>query len=210
MITIEEYRNDPCRALSIPYWKAKNLSVPPNMKIVHDSEFDAALLDKYNDRKYFRLIHHLKAIPDFNVTEFEVSGISTYMIDELSYMINLSYAHSSIGVTADYIRTLTMSEVYCPELWIGAFYSKRIIGSVIGEFDKNTGEAAIEWLQVLPEYRNSGMASALICRVLKKMRDIADFVTVSGECDNPTNPEYVYRKCGFEGRDVWHILESRK
>ncbi|MDE7361006.1 MAG: GNAT family N-acetyltransferase [Oscillospiraceae bacterium] len=210
MITIEEYRNDPCKALSVPYWKAKNLSVPPNMKIVHDSEYDAALLDKYNDRKYFRLMHHLKAIPDFKITKFEFSGISTYMIDELSDMINLSYAHSSIGVTADYIRNLTTSEVYCPELWIGAFYAKRIIGSVIGEFDRITGEAVIEWLQVLPEYRNSGIASALVCRVLKKMCDIADFATVSGECGNPTNPEYVYRKCGFEGSDIWHILESRK
>lgn len=210
MITIEKYRNDPCKALSIPYWKAKNLSAPPNMKIVHDSEFDAALLEKYNDRKYFRLIHHLKAIPEFNVTEFELGGISANMIDELSNMINLSYTYSSVGVSADYLRTLMTLEVYCPELWIGTFSSNRIIGSVICEFDKNTGEAAIEWLQVLPEYRNSGIASALVCQALKKMRGIADFATVSGECENPANPEYVYRKCGFEGSDVWHILETRK
>lgn len=209
MITIEKYKNDPCRALSIPYWKAKKLSVPPNMKIVHDSEFDAALLEKYDDRKYFRLIHYLKAIPEFNVTGFEFGGISTDMTDELCDMINRSYAHSSIGVSADYIRTLTTSEVYCPDLWIGAFFDKSIIGSVICEFDKHTGEAAIEWLQVLPEYRNRGIASALVCQALKKMYGIADFATVSGECDNPTEPERVYRKCGFEGGDIWHILEVR-
>lgn len=209
MITIEKYKNDPCRALSIPYWKAKKLSVPPNMKIVHDSEFDAALLEKYDDRKYFRLIHHLKTIPEFNVMEFEFGGISTDMTYELCDMINHSYAHSSIGVSADCIRTLTASEVCCPDLWIGAFFDKSIIGSVICEFDKHTGEAAIEWLQVLPDYRNRGIASALVCRALKKMYGIAGFATVSGECDNPTEPERVYRKCGFEGGDIWHILEVR-
>ncbi len=38
------------------------------------------------------------------------------------------------------------------------------------------------------------------------MAAFADFATVSGECDNPTRPEAVYRACGFVGDDVWHIL----
>jgi hypothetical protein len=34
----------------------------------------------------------------------------------------------------------------------------------------------------------------------------ADFVTVSGRVDNRTNPERLYRRCGFEGNDVWCVL----
>ena len=208
MISVEEYRCDPCKALSTPYWKAGKSAVPPNMKIVHDIDFDITLLEKYSDKRFFRLIHHLKDIPGFDAAVFEFGDISTERIDELKEMINLSYTHSQISVSAEYIRDLTTSEVYCPELWIGAFSDKRLIGSIICEFDSNTGEAAIEWLQVLPEYRNRGIASSLVCLALKKMCGIADFATVSGECGNLTNPEGFYRRCGFEGSDVWHILTA--
>ncbi len=33
MLTINEYRKNPCRALSIPYWKAKVTTLPETMKI---------------------------------------------------------------------------------------------------------------------------------------------------------------------------------
>ena len=36
----------------------------------------------------------------------------------------------------------------------------------------------------------------------------ADFVTVSGNLDNPTNPLELYKKCGFEGDDVWYICQK--
>jgi len=69
MVPIESYKANPCKMLSIPYWKAKSISIPPNMKIVHDSEFDSGLLDKYLDKKYFRLKHNLQVIPDTNIPE---------------------------------------------------------------------------------------------------------------------------------------------
>ena len=34
------------------------------------------------------------------------------------------------------------------------------------------------------------------------------FATVSGDCDNSASPENLYRKCGFIGDDVWHIIKS--
>ncbi len=210
MIPIEKYRDDPCGTLSIPYWKVKNLSVPPNMRIVHERDFDAALLEKYADRRFFRLIHRLENIPEYNAADFEFRCISADMLGELSDMINRSYEHTSVGISVEQLKAMTASEVYCPELWIGAFADGKIIGSIICEFDKDTGEAAIEWLQVLPEYRNCGIAYALVCRALNKIRGAADFATVSGKCDDPTAPERVYRKCGFTGDDVWHILKTRE
>lgn len=209
MISMETYKNNPCKVSSIPYWKAKSLIVPSNMRIVHSDEFDAKLLDNYLDRRYFRLIHSLSNIPEFSAVGIRLEVIQSNRNDELADMINRSYTHSEIRVSTDCVSNLSATQVYCPELWIGAIFDGKLIGSIICDFDIEVGEAIIEWLQVLPEYRGRGIASALICKALKTMSGFADFATVSGECDNPTNPEKVYRHCGFSGKDVWHILNEK-
>ncbi len=35
------------------------------------------------------------------------------------------------------------------------------------------------------------------------------FATVSGKVTNKTKPEKLYRRCGFTGDDIWHILKSK-
>lgn len=209
MISIEDYKKNPCKVSSIPYWKAKSLTIPSNMKIIHSDEFNEKLLDNYFDRRFFRLIHNLSNIPELNIPEIKFEVIQSNRTNELVDMINSSYAHSEIRVSEDYVRSLTITQVYCPELWIGAILDEKLIGSIICDFDIEIGEASIEWLQVLPEYRGRGIAAALTCKALKRMSGFADFATVSGECDNITNPERVYRNCGFEGNDVWHILNEK-
>ena len=44
MISLENYLQNPCSSSSIPYWKAKTISVPDNMKIVYDGDFSTELL----------------------------------------------------------------------------------------------------------------------------------------------------------------------
>jgi len=209
VVPIEEYRRDPCKVLSIPYWKAKRMTVPADMKIVHSDEFVPGLLDMYDDRKYFRIRHDLKNIPEFCAAGIELEGIPADRLGELADVIDRSYTHSGIRVSAEDLRGLTTAPVYCPELWIGAYFEGGLVGSVICDHDAETGEGAVEWLQVLPEYRKRGIASALICKALRIMRGFADFASVSGECDNITSPERVYRRCGFTGNDVWHILRRK-
>ena len=209
MISINEYKKNPCGTFSIPYWKTKNISIPKDMKIIHGSEFDEKLLKKYVDKRFFRLKHDLTDIPKLEIggTDFEI--ISPDQIDELTEMINRSYTHSDIHITAEHMKSLTETGVYCPELWIGAVSDGRLIGSILCDFDREIGEGIIEWLQVLPEFRGRGIASALTGKALKVMSDFAEFATVSGECDNTTDPESVYRKCGFKGDDIWHILNKK-
>ena len=60
----------------------------------------------------------------------------------------------------------------------------------------------------LRQYRRRGVAKALICDVLRRMD--ADFATVSGDRENASKPEELYRSCGFTGKDVWHILPSNR
>lgn len=210
MITVKEYKENPCGAFSIPYWKAKDMVVPDNIRIIHNNKFDEALLKDFNVKKYFRLFHNLKNIPDFNVSGIEIKIISLNQIKELTELINVSYTHTDVYVSTDYIKSLTDTNVYCPKLWLGAFSSDKLIGSIICDYDKEIGEGIIEWLQVLPEYRGKGIASVLTIKALNKMSEFAEFATVSGECDNITNPEKVYRKCGFVGNDIWYVLSSKR
>ena len=46
-------------------------------------------------------------------------------------------------------------------------------------------------------------------KLLFNLSNSVDFVTVSRKVDNKTNPEKLYRRCGFEGKDIWHIVERR-
>lgn len=209
MISIEAYKENPCRISSLPYWKAKSLTIPASMLIIHDHTFDETLLDHYLDRKFFRLLHRLSSIPEFHPAGIRLEVIPSDRYPELTDMINRSYAHSGIRVSLEDVHRWTTTQVYCPELWIGAILNEKLVGSILCDLDRETGEGIIEWLQVLPEYRGRSIASALIGQALKVMKSFADFATVSGACDNITNPECVYRHCGFEGEDVWHILQQK-
>lgn len=168
MISMETYKENPCKASSIPYWKTKHLTIPSNMKIMHNDEFDETILDRYFDRRFFRLIHNLSNIPEYNCEGIELEVIQPNRNDELADMINHSYAHSEIRISADYVNSLAKTRVCCPELWLGAVLDGKMIGSILCDFDIEVGEAIIEWLQVLPQYRSRGIASALICMALKK------------------------------------------
>ena len=209
MISIEKYKENPCGISSIPYWKAINMIIPNNIKIIHNKNFDESLSENYIDKKYFRLIHKLNNIPSFSNDNYTYKILSKEKTNELVNMINASYTHMDLFVNNKYIIGLTKTKVYFPELWIGAFDKNKLIGSIICDLDTEIGEGIIEWLQVLPEYRKRGIAPALVCKALNIMKPNADFATVSGECDNSTKPENIYRKCGFIGNDIWHILTKR-
>lgn len=51
---------------------------------------------------------------------------------------------------------------------------------------------------------NSG--KTIVLELLSRLKYIADFTTVSGEVDNKTNPERLYRRCGFQGDVIWYVL----
>lgn len=209
MLSVKEYKRAPCKSLSLPYWKAQNISVPSHMKIVHNTAWDPALLNRYTDERFFRIIHYLKSIPAYSAPGVRLETISHRQTEALADMIDRSYTNAHIHISAEQLHDLTRTPVYCPSLWIGAVLDGTPVGSILCDYDAQTGEAVIEWLQVLPAYRRRGVASALICRALERMRGMAEFATVSGACANPTQPETVYRKCGFEGNDIWHILTER-
>lgn len=171
MLSLQEYVNDPCGTLSVPYWKSKGIVVPENMKIIHDRDY-YGMLNDYNEEAYFRLSHNLKNIGQLNLSDIEiVSGVS--VIDEFVRLINASY--SDLSVTKEQIESYRKTPVYCSDLWIllKEKNSDTVVAGGIADYDREANELILEWIQVLPHYRKKGYGQLVVRSLLLKMQDIA-------------------------------------
>lgn len=204
----EAYRSDPCGTLSIPYWKSRRVSVPPQMRIVHERDFSPAYLSQYTDEPYFRLRHDLQRIapPD------EAFVLRTAREEDdalLAEVINRSY--DDLSVTEEQLKQYRCTPVFMPALWVIASDARTqaVLGCGLADLDADMSEGVLEWIQVLPEYRGRGAGKAIVCELLRRMAGCASFATVSGRVNSASQPEKLYRACGFSGSDVWHILTKK-
>ncbi len=207
MISRREYCVSPCRAASIPYWKAIGMQIPADMRIVHDSEFDTDLLEQYTDEPYFRLKHELVALAQPRLPE----GFAVCEITCQGYAAHINGCYSDIGISDSELQRYTQRPVYDRNLWLAVRdnATEQIVATGIAELDREIREGVLEWIQVSPDYRGKGLGKFLVLELLCRMQPMADFATVSGQCNNTTSPERLYRRCGFTGQDVWHILRRR-
>ena len=201
-----QYIKNPCRAASIPYWKTVSFSVPGNMKILHQDDFKIQLLTEYVDEPYFRLVHDLKSVASAAVPE----GYSPCQGTVEEYALHIHECYGN-GMTAEEVHGFTERKVYCPQLWIALRDNStgKIVATGIGELDREIGESILEWIQVSEEHRGRGLGCYIVRELLWRMKGIAKFATVSGRCNNPSNPEKLYRKCGFTGNDIWHVMTRK-
>ncbi|MBQ2903446.1 MAG: GNAT family N-acetyltransferase [Clostridia bacterium] len=209
MITLTEYLNNPCGTLSIPYWKAKIITIPSDMIILHDRDFSSDILSEYTDEKYFRLYHSLKDIPEIATDDFEITTATRRDIKAIVQIVNDSY--TDISINKELIKSYTQTPVYNKNLWkmVKEKATDKYVSCGLADYDAEAKELILEWIQVLPEYRGKKIGQLIVNELLFRMKDVADFATVSGKVDNETNPEALYRKCGFVGNDVWHILHKK-
>lgn len=200
-----QYIKDPCRASSIPYWKAVSMSVPENMQILHHDDLQGSMLAEYVDEPYFRLKHSLCGIKPVAVPDGFI--ICKASLADFASHINSCYGGNHM--TVDKLRGYTAGRVYCSELWIAVRdkVTGQIVATGIAELDREIGEGVLEWIQVSKEYRRCGLGCFIVKELLWRMKDTAKFVTVSGQCENSSEPEKLYRKCGFAGNDIWHVLK---
>ena len=209
MVTIEEYKADPCGVLSIPYWKSKQIIIPQSTLIVHDTEYTKDAYQQYHDEPYFRLYHSLENIQAMSLQDISIVSVRKEDIPLIADVINRSY--TDLSVTVEQLNGYTKTDVFCPELWIAAVdnASGRTVGCGIADLDKDLREGIIEWVQVIPSYRGRKIGRLIVNELLRRMVHIAEFATVSGKANSVTLPEMLYRKCGFTGNDVWHILTKQ-
>ena len=206
MITKEEYIKNPCGVRSIPYWKAKSITIPDGMIILHQCEYDKAQYQHYIDEPYFRLIHDLKGLAKPVLPQ----GYSLCTASLSEYAAHISSCYEGIGITEEELRSYTTRPVYDTDLWLVVKDDQtgNIVATGIAELDREIGEGILEWIQVSQDCRRKGLGRYIVSELLWRMKGKAGFATVSGQCNNATNPEGVYRKCGFTGKDVWHILRK--
>jgi len=202
------YLKQPCRTLSIPYWKNKSITLPSGMRIVHDNTFSVSDYPEYRDEPYFRLLHPLLVIPAVTVEGVTLVTAKREDIPGFVQVINRSY--TDLSVTEEQLMGYTKTPVYCPELWVMAVRrgDGKVLGCGIADLDRELREGILEWIQVLPEYRGKKIGQLIVTGLLQRMKGLADFATVSGKVSDPSSPEMLYRKCGFVGNDVWHILRK--
>lgn len=207
MITKEQYLADPCGASSLPYWKAKDLVLPVGMRIVHHRDFRAEDHPGYGDETYFRLFHNLQELPRPALPRGFVFCAAACR----DFAAHISQCYDDIGVSEAELQRETARPVYDPALWlaVGEEATGGIVATGIAALDRDVGEGSLEWLQVSGPYRNRGLGRCLVLELLRRMQGGTRFATVSGQCGNPTAPERLYRRCGFTGTDVWHILRKR-
>ena len=207
MLTAAEYLTDPCGTLSIPYYKAKALVPPPEIRIVHQRDFCPRDWAGWADTPYFRLFHDLKQPPYFPAPDgFRLATAEESDCAAIASLIRLCYG---CGMPEEEVRSWRRRPVFQPELWISVLDGGgALAGAAVAGYDPETGEASLEWVQVRPDCRRRGLGAAMVSAMLERLSGTADFATVSGETGNPTAPEDLYRRCGFAGEDVWHILRK--
>ena len=167
------------------------------------------LLEEYEEESYFRLYHSMKELTKPKLAGCDIVTALPEDIDTIVSVINRSYA--DIQVSAEQMQSYTETPVYRPNLWIlvKELATGICVGCGIADFDPEAEELILEWIQVLPEYRGQNIGTAIVSELLWRGRKFADFATVSGRVNNHTKPEALYRKCGFIGNDVWHILRKK-
>ncbi len=202
--TLDEYLKDPCGTLSIPYWKSKGLNIPAHMRIVHHRDYDAASYDGYADEPYFRLLHPLKNLYPAGNSAFSCKTAAEEDLPLIVQIINRSY--TDLSVTLEQMRGYRHTAAFAPELWIIAYQAGTPLGCGNADFDPEAREGVLEWIQVLPEHRGRGIGRFIVNELLCRLEGHADFATVSGKVNSAAKPEMLYRKCGFTGEDVWHIM----
>jgi len=206
-ITKEQYLKNPCGASSLPYWKVVRTEAPENMLIRHDRYFCGECLTDYTDEPYFRLYHDLQMLrapilPD---------GFQLCEAAPAEYAAHINQCYAGMSITGAEIQSYLQHSVYAAELWIAVRESetKKIAATGIAELDEQVDEGILEWIQVSPAYRGLGLGTYVVAELLTRIAKKARFATVSGQINNPSRPESLYRKCGFQGNDIWHILRKR-
>lgn len=200
------YLANPCKTSSLPFWKANKIVIPENMKIVLDADLHNVDVREYIDEKYFKLIHGMNDI-EKPVLD---SRYEMLCCEVSEYAKHIAICYDDVGISTEELMNYQTHAVYNQNLWIAVTECGRntIIASGIAEIDIEIKEGILEWIQVSPEHRGKGLGKFVVNELLWRMKDKADFVTVSGKVDNPTNPKGLYAACGFSNEEIWHVMRK--
>jgi GNAT superfamily N-acetyltransferase len=179
--------------------------------LIHQDFLHVVPTKKYTQRQvYFRLIHREAAkekasLPQgFRIEPVAVAG-DIPMVAEL-----IGKCYEQLHPSENTVKEWTKHPVFDQDLWIWIIDTQTDLPVAVGiaEMDRAIEEGSLEWIQVLPAYRGRGLGQILVNELLFRLHEHAAFTTVAGEVNNQTNPEALYRSCGFTGNDRWWVLRA--
>lgn len=107
------YLNNPCKSLSIPYWKHKSIKMPNDIEIIHMDHF-CNQYEKY--QRYFRICHRLMDVKEVCNTVCLINLKCDK--EELIKMMNECYIDENISIhesdVDDWVKHPTFNEL----LWL--------------------------------------------------------------------------------------------
>lgn len=183
------------------------------MVIAHESQLSEFIINEFPTKEsYFRIIYDYSVENKINITQgFEFRNVRVEtQLREISDLICNCYENLKPNI--EEVDKWTKHQVFKEDLWVWVIdkQTNKPVGLGIAEYDSTIREGSLEWIQVLPEYRGKGLGKSIITELIVRLKKYAEFITVSGQVDNKTNPEKSYRECGFRGNDVWYVLKSEK
>ncbi len=161
---------------------------------------------------FFRLIHKLENLrPAELPPAYQFKTVDAAQECEAAARL-ICQCYESLKPEAATVKAWTQHPVFEPDLWVWVWDldHDRPAGLGIAELDPAIGEGALEWIQILPDERGQGLGKQLVRELLARLKKRALFVTVSGEIENLSQPERLYRSCGFEGQDIWWMLRANR
>ena len=193
------------RSAQVPEALLKDVS----LALLHADYVDEAVRSSFSrGERYFRLVRYGAAVPSprlpagFGFAPVALPSAAPAAAD----LIGRCYV--DLRPSSSTVEGWMQHATFSPDLWIwiadAATHTPVALG--IAELDSRIGEGALEWVQVLPDYRGRGLGAALVHELLGRLADRASFVTVSGQVDSHSQPEALYRRCGFLGQELWWVL----
>lgn len=178
--------------------------------LVHNQALSVFNLQRFSERTaYFRL-RYAGVPPENDPPPGFVFETFDPKKDILTGVSLISACYPNMKISEEVVQGWMRHPVYDPRLWvwIREIQTGRYAALGIAELDPRFVEASLEWIQVHPDYQGKGLGKAIVGELLYRVRDEAAFTTVSGEVDNPSHPEALYRQCGFSGSDIWWLLKA--
>jgi len=160
-------------------------------------------------RAYFRLLHRGAPIAPTTMEARWAFAPAQPITEAATVSSLICRSYETLQPTPEMVLSWTTHPVYDLTLWLWVVdrWADRPVALGIAERDPTVAEGSLEWIQVLPAYRRRGLGSALVCELLRRLAAQVAFITVSGEQAN-AQALALYRRCGFEGDDIWWLLEK--
>lgn len=177
--------------------------------IIHEDYYPQLPRRNYKtNRAYFRLSHNHRGLVSPPLPGGFYFKAVAPLGEAVAVAAFISRCYRDLRPRPATVASWQKRRVYDGDLWLWLMDKNKQCPAALGiaEWDKDIGEGYLEWIQTLPAYRGKGLGAALVAELLARLRPKADFTTVSGKVANESNPERLYRSCGFTGGDVWRLL----